>query len=76
MKDRIRARAHFLEIQFRGGGSRIITASDIKGIQVRREGGTSIRLQNDHIVLVDCRVADVMAALELATEGGRHATAT
>ncbi len=76
MNDSIRARANFLEIQLRHGGSKLVAPGDVKSIQPRREGGTCIRLQNDHIILVSCRVGEVVKALELATEGVGDRSAT
>jgi hypothetical protein len=76
MPDRIRARGSFVEVTLRNGGVKNFAVGDIKSVANRTEGGSAIRLQNDHIFLVDLPVRSVMEAIELAgAGGGDHATA-
>jgi len=74
MKDTIRPTSFgFVEITFRNGSSKAVTASDIKIVTTRSEGGVTIRLQNNHTILVSCSYQSVMKAIALASEGGAHA---
>jgi hypothetical protein len=46
---------------------------DIKTVTTRTEGGVSIRLRNNHSILLDCSYESVMKAIRFASEGGAHA---
>jgi hypothetical protein len=64
----------FIELALRDGRVEVVNTNDIKSIQTRAEGGASIRLMNDHVLLVSCPIQDVLDALRVA-DGGLHATA-
>jgi hypothetical protein len=73
MKDKVRPRGHFLEIEFSNGAGKAVAVGDIKIVTTRREGGCTIRLQNNHTILVGCSYSSVMRAVGMASEGGAHA---
>jgi hypothetical protein len=67
---------NFMRFKYRNEGHiEVVATSDIKSIQGRGEGGTSIRLQNDRVILTDIKIGDVLNALKDASEGGDHAAA-
>jgi hypothetical protein len=75
MKDGARAVSPgFIEFEFRNQRREIVSTDDIKSIQTRGEGGTSVRLLNDRVILLSVQVGEVLEALR-AANGGPHATA-
>jgi hypothetical protein len=76
MQDTIKATSFgFVEIHYRRGGSKLVALSDVLSAQSRKEGGSSLRLANGHIILLDVPVRSVAKALQLANEGVDHASA-
>jgi hypothetical protein len=74
MKDKIRATSFgFIEAMFRNGASKALAVDDIKTVTTRTEGGCTIRLRNNHSILLDCSYESVMKAIRFASEGGHHA---
>ncbi len=76
MEDTVKA-ASFgrVELGFRNGHIEVVATTDIKSVRTRPEGGTSVRLADDRVLLTSVSVGDVMNALRMADEGGSYATA-
>jgi hypothetical protein len=62
-----------VQFGFRGGHAEVVATSEIRAIKARQEGGTSIRLKNDHLLLTSVPLEDVMVAIRSADTGGRYA---
>jgi hypothetical protein len=75
MKDTIKAASfELIQLGFRNGHVEVIATGDIKGVKTRIEGGTSIRLHSDRLLLTSVKLDDVMNAIRSADSGGRYAT--
>jgi hypothetical protein len=75
-EDTIKAASfELIQLGFRNGHIEVVATGDIKAVKSRREGGTSIRLKGDRLLLTSVELDDVMNAIRSADVGGRYATA-
>lgn len=74
MQDTVKAASfEMVQFGFRNGHAEAVATGEIKTIKARREGGTSIRLHSDRVLLTSVELEDVMTAIRSADLGGRYA---
>lgn len=75
MQDSVKAASlGFIKLEFRNGYVEVVSTGDIKTMKQRKEGGTSLRLKSDRVLLTSVAINEVVEVIRVADGRVHYAT--